>query len=54
MAFDDQVGSEDRGLVEGVQRGMSGPGGLEHGYLMGHSEQLIGHFQSLTRAALEA
>jgi phenylpropionate dioxygenase-like ring-hydroxylating dioxygenase large terminal subunit len=51
MAFDDQVGSEDRMLVEGVQRGMAG-GGLEHGYLMGHSEQLIGHFQQLTRDAL--
>jgi choline monooxygenase len=51
MAFDDQVGIEDRGLVEGVQRGIAS-GGLEHGYLMGRSEQLIGHFQSLTRAAL--
>jgi phenylpropionate dioxygenase-like ring-hydroxylating dioxygenase large terminal subunit len=51
MAFDDQVGSEDRVLVEGVQRGISS-GALEHGYLMGHSEQLIGHFQALTREAL--
>ena len=51
MAFDDQVGREDRDLVEGVQRGMAG-GGLEHGYLMGRSERLIGHFQQLTRAAL--
>jgi phenylpropionate dioxygenase-like ring-hydroxylating dioxygenase large terminal subunit len=53
MAFDDQVGHEDRDLVEGVQRGLEA-GGVEHGFLMGHSEQLIGHFQSLTRAALEA
>jgi choline monooxygenase len=52
MEFDDQVGREDRDLVEGVQRGMAA-GGVEHGFLMGHSEQLIGHFQSLTRAALE-
>jgi len=52
MAFDDQVGLEDRVLVEGVHRGLAS-GGLEHGYLMGHSEQLIGHFQSLTRTALE-
>jgi phenylpropionate dioxygenase-like ring-hydroxylating dioxygenase large terminal subunit len=55
MAFDDQVGIEDRGLVEGVQRGMAGGvagGALEHGYLMGRSEQLIGHFQQLTLAAL--
>jgi choline monooxygenase len=51
MAFDDQVGVEDRLLVEGVQRGMAA-GGVEHGYLMGHSEQLIGHFQALTRTAL--
>jgi phenylpropionate dioxygenase-like ring-hydroxylating dioxygenase large terminal subunit len=53
MALDDQVGKEDRELVESVHRGMAG-GGVEHGYLMGHSEQLIGHFQQLTRAALEA
>src|SRR5947209_4011933 len=51
MAFDDQVGKEDRVLVEGVHRGMAS-GGLEHGWLMGHSEQLIGHFQQLTRDAL--
>ena len=51
MSFDDQVGVEDRVLVEGVQRGMAA-GGVEHGYLMGHSEQLIGHFQALTRTAL--
>jgi phenylpropionate dioxygenase-like ring-hydroxylating dioxygenase large terminal subunit len=51
MAFDDQVGIEDRDLVEGVQRGMAS-GVLEHGYLMGRSEQLIGHFQQLTTAAL--
>ncbi|HZR96338.1 MAG TPA: aromatic ring-hydroxylating dioxygenase subunit alpha [Gaiellaceae bacterium] len=51
MAFDDQVGIEDRRLVEGVQRGMAA-GGVEHGFLMGRSEQLIGHFQELTRAAL--
>jgi phenylpropionate dioxygenase-like ring-hydroxylating dioxygenase large terminal subunit len=52
MAFDDQVGAEDRALVEGAHRGIT-TGGLEHGYLMGRSEQLIGHFQSLTRAALD-
>jgi choline monooxygenase len=53
MAFDDQVGIEDRVLVEGVQRGIAS-GALEHGFLMGRSEQLIGHFQQLTRDALEA
>jgi phenylpropionate dioxygenase-like ring-hydroxylating dioxygenase large terminal subunit len=51
MAFDDQVGKEDRVLVEGVHRGIAS-GGLEHGWLMGRSEQLIGHFQQLTREAL--
>jgi len=52
MAFDDQVGLEDRLLVEGVHRGLAS-GSLEHGYLMGRSEQLIGHFQALTQDALE-
>jgi hypothetical protein len=33
--------------------GGTAAGGVEHGYLMSHSEQLIGHFQSLTAAALE-
>ena len=51
MAFDTQVGIEDRGLVEGVQQGVAS-GALEHGVLMGRSEQLIGHFQQLTAAAL--
>ena len=51
LAFDDQVGREDRGLVEGVHRGIAS-GALEHGFLMGRSERLIGHFQQLTRDAL--
>jgi choline monooxygenase len=51
LAFDDQVGREDRVLVEGVHRGVTS-GALEHGVLMSHSEQLIGHFQQLTAAAL--
>jgi len=51
MAFDDQVGREDRTLVEGVHRGVTS-GALEHGVLMARSEQLIGHFQQLTAAAL--
>ena len=53
LAFDDQVGREDRALVEGVQRG-AGSGALEHGVLMSGSEQLIGHFQALTAAALSS
>ena len=51
IAFDNQVGQEDVGLVEGVQRGMAS-GAIEHGFLMSRSEQLIGHFQALTAAAL--
>ncbi|MDE3026665.1 MAG: aromatic ring-hydroxylating dioxygenase subunit alpha, partial [Acidobacteriota bacterium] len=51
LAFDDQVGREDRTLVEGVHRGVAS-GALEHGVLMSRSEQLIGHFQALTAAAL--
>jgi choline monooxygenase len=51
IAFDGQVGKEDVALVEGVQRGVSS-GALESGVLMGRSEQLIGHFQTLTAAAL--
>ena len=51
LAFDDQVGKEDRALVETVQRGVAS-GALDHGVLMGRSEQLIAHFQALTAAAL--
>ena len=51
IAFDNQVGQEDLGLVEGVQRGVAS-GALKHGVLMSHSEQLIAHFQALTAAAL--
>jgi choline monooxygenase len=52
LAFDTQVGQEDVALVEGVQRGVAS-GALEHGVLMSGSEQLIGHFQALTAAALD-
>jgi choline monooxygenase len=51
LAFDEQVGREDADLVAGVQRGVSS-GALERGVLMSRSEQLIGHFQALTAAAL--
>jgi choline monooxygenase len=50
-AFDDQVGREDRVLVEGVQRGMEAAV-LPHGRVLERSEQLIRHFQELTAAAL--
>jgi phenylpropionate dioxygenase-like ring-hydroxylating dioxygenase large terminal subunit len=51
LEFDDQVGAEDRILVERVQKGLRG-GGVEHGRLMGDSERLIAHFQSLLLDAL--
>ena len=51
MAFDDQVGREDKVLVEGVHRGVES-GAFDHGVVMSRSEQLIGHFQQLTAAAL--
>ena len=44
MALDDEVGAEDRVLVESVQRGMSA-GVLEHGELLLPSEDLIAAFQ---------
>jgi choline monooxygenase len=55
LDFDDQVGAEDRVLVERVQRGLRPAGysaGLEHGRLMGESERLIAHFQALLVDAL--
>jgi phenylpropionate dioxygenase-like ring-hydroxylating dioxygenase large terminal subunit len=51
VAFDSQVGREDRELVESVQRGMRS-GLLEHGRLLPLSEQLIEHFQRLVRTSL--
>jgi len=52
-ALDDQVGAEDRALVEAVQRGMAS-GGLEHGTLLPESEQLIAWFQTSVVDALGA
>ncbi len=51
MAFGDQVGSEDRELVESIQRAAAS-GGLDHGHLMLSSEHLIQHFQKLVESAL--
>jgi choline monooxygenase len=51
LALDDQVGREDRGLVEGVQRGMAS-GVLEHGRLMTDAERLIVDFQRRVSDAL--
>ena len=51
LEFDNQVGAEDRVLVERVQKGLRS-GGVEHGRLMGDSERLIAHFQGLLLDAL--
>jgi choline monooxygenase len=52
LAFDDQVGREDRALVEGVQRGVAA-GVIERGRLLERSEVLIADFQQRVAAALE-
>jgi len=46
LAFDAQVGAEDRQLVERVQAGVRS-GVLDEGRLMPESERLVEHFQSL-------
>ena len=51
LAFDAQVGAEDRVLIERVQAGMRA-GLLEEGRLLPESEQLIAHFQALLVDAL--
>jgi phenylpropionate dioxygenase-like ring-hydroxylating dioxygenase large terminal subunit len=52
IAFDDQIGKEDRALVEGVQRGVRS-GVLPEGRLLSESEQLVAHFQGLCAQALD-
>ena len=51
FAFDDQVGREDRTLVESVQRGMAS-GMLEHGRLLLDAEPLLAAFQGWVRDQL--
>jgi hypothetical protein len=51
LAFDAQVGAEDRVLVERVQAGVRA-GLIEGGRLLPESEKLIAHFQSLVLDAL--
>ena len=51
FAFDDQVGREDRALVESVQRGMAS-GMLEHGRLLLDAEPLLAAFQGWVRDQL--
>ena len=51
LAFDEQVGSEDKALVESVQQGVRA-GLLEHGRLLMGSEHLIAAFQRYVLDAL--
>jgi choline monooxygenase len=51
LEFDDQIGREDRELVEGVQRGVAA-GVVERGRLLSSSEHLIADFQRRVAAAL--
>jgi len=51
LELDEQVGAEDRALVQSVQRGI-GSGALESGVLLPESEQLIARFQALVLEAL--
>jgi len=51
LAFDAQVGAEDRVLIERVQAGMRA-GIVGEGRLLPESEQLIAHFQGLVVDAL--
>ena len=51
FAFDDQIGREDRSLVESVQRGMAS-GMLEHGRLLPAAEPLLSAFQGWIRGQL--
>lgn len=51
LAFDLQVGAEDRALVERVQKGVRS-GILDEGRLLGESEQLVARFQELVATAV--
>jgi choline monooxygenase len=53
LELDEQVGAEDRVLVESVQRGI-GSGVFEHGRLLLPSEELIADFQRWVSAGLAA
>jgi hypothetical protein len=51
LEFDDQVGGEDKVLVENVQRGVA-TGLIDHGRLLPESERLIADFQQRIRTTL--
>jgi carnitine monooxygenase subunit len=51
MELDEQVGAEDRALVERVQAGVR-TGAIDHGMMLPESEQLVVHFERLLLEAL--
>ncbi len=51
LEWDNQVGAEDRVLIEGVQRGVAN-GLLQEGRMLLASEHLMAHFQGLVRQSL--
>jgi choline monooxygenase len=51
VAWDDEVGDEDRALVEAVQAGMAAHSLIERGALLPESERLVAWFAALVRAA---
>jgi choline monooxygenase len=51
LELDDQVGREDRALVERVQRGVRAAP-IAHGYVLPQSEQLVVHFERLLRESV--
>jgi choline monooxygenase len=51
LELDDQVGREDRALVERVQRGVRAAP-IAHGYALPQSEQLVVHFGRLVRESV--
>ena len=53
LAFDRQVGGEDRMLVERVQKGVRS-GVVQEGRLLGESEQLVVRFQELVSSVLSS
>ena len=50
LVFDNQVGSEDTGLVEAVQRGRRPAGRSSTAGCSRRTEALIGAFQDMVRA----
>ncbi len=52
FGLDEQIGAEDTALVEAAQRGTTS-GMIDHGWVLGGVETLIGHFQDYVRDRLQ-